>query len=77
MDTVWIEELLRLNNRIISAEISIGVQTSYIAELIEQGAETADMERWLIAFRRNLRNLRQSRNDMLEGIGDKGDVGHD
>jgi hypothetical protein len=77
MDTAWIEEMLRLNTRIIAAEVSIGIQTRYIADLIEEGRETADRERWLMAFRKNLRSLRQSRNDMLEGIGDKGDVGPD
>lgn len=77
MDTAWIEELLRLNTRIVAAEVSISIQTSHIADLIDEGRETADLEGWLIAFRKNLRNLRQSRNDMLEEIGDKGDVGPD
>ena len=70
MSTEWIDDLLRLNARILAAEARLSAQAFTIVEMMEAGEDTAKAEELHRAYRNDLRRLRRLRDIRLDEIKD-------
>ena len=72
MNTNWINDVLRLNARILAAQAVADAQAISILEGMEQGENTAKAEKMYLAYRSELRRLRARRDTLLDDV--KNDV---
>ena len=68
MDTDWIEDILRLNTRIIAVEARLVTRVTNFVAQGAHGQATTEAETLLVADGRTLCLLRRLRNVMLDEI---------
>lgn len=70
MSTTWIDEVMRLNARILAAQKVVNTQAVTIAEMMEAGEDTAKAEELHRAYLSHLRRLRAHRDTRLDEVAD-------